>query len=268
MISASRSFCRRAILLILFGLVVVGCSSDDTEKTDQEEVTANPYATWETLDYQNIRFLYPPNHPDEQRIEEIGRNYINAIRQVTKALGMEPIQDTILFIYYSGYKGGREMTGHEYPYATDTAIHFWLPSFPGPVLMQYLLPRWSPRGTQFPFLYHGLIALYDFSGQNYHASTIGYYNKGRFISLDSLARDTSVNSDSERYQSALGASFAAFIISQTGSTGIKALYEQRRPFPEAVKFLFGITVDSLQNAWLNFVKANVPKDSIRDSLWE
>jgi hypothetical protein len=268
-LSHTTNFARCVITgLIVASLLALFAACGDKEEEPPIVESENPYLLWKEYNYGNMRILYQANHPDEARLEEIARNYEAAIRRISGELDLPPLTDTILFLYYTGYGQGRQMTGSLYPFATDTAIHFWLPSFPGPVLMQYLLPRWSPQGTRFSFLHHGLIALYDYSGQDYHLSTVGYINRGQFISLDSLARDTTIDSNTERHQTALAASFAAFIIGQTGAPGIKALYEERRPFPEAVQYLFGITVDSLQQGWLQFVKSNVPEDSIRDSLWD
>ncbi|UCC43125.1 MAG: hypothetical protein JSU65_08210 [Candidatus Zixiibacteriota bacterium] len=254
-----------AILVLALG-VFSGCTEEVGSPCDPKPEGA--YDDWLTYRYENFVILYPPKHPNESGLESIGTNYINCIDRVVTDLRMSPLTDCILFVYYTGYGSGREMTGRQYPFATDTAIHFWLPSFPGPVLMQYLLPLWVPGEPHYRFLKHGLISLYDFSGQAYHEFTVGYINKDRFIKLADLAADTTVNSNTERHQSAEAASFCAFVMGQFGADTLKALYQSSEPFDQAVPALFGMSVEALENYWLRYVRASVPADSIVDSLWD
>ncbi|MBI5266317.1 MAG: hypothetical protein HY851_03705 [candidate division Zixibacteria bacterium] len=249
--------------------VWIGCKGKSKEEPAQVVAKAEPtvdsrYATWKTFEFQNIKIMYPPGHPQESTLTNMGEAYVYLIRKVNEILGMQPITDTLTVYYYTGFGQGRELTGQQYPYADSQAIHFWLPSFYGPVIMQYLLPRWAPDPPRHKFLKHGLISMFDLSGQNYHVSTIGYKNSGEFIPLEKLAIDTATNSNEERLQSAEAASLCAYIISDFGAHALRELYLSPVSFDSSVSQTCFVPVDTLQNRWLAFVKLNVPKDSIRD----
>ena len=125
---------------------------------------------------------------------------------------------------------------------------------------------WSLQEPRHQFLKHGLISLNDFSGQDYHRSTIECIEEDRFIPLAALAIDTSINSDAERYQSAEAASFCAFILGEWGVSGLKQMYESQLPFDQAVDSNLGCTLDSLETLWLLSARVNVRPDSTKDSL--
>jgi len=253
------------------GLVILGCAGvgfgckGQSEPPSKAGPTIDPrYINWKTFNYENVRIIYPPGHPQESTLTNMAEAYLYLIRKEREVLGAPPLTDTLKVYYYSGYGQGREFTGQEYPFADSNAIHFWLPSFYGPTLMQYLLPRWASDPPRHMFLKHGLISMFDLSGQNYHASTIGYKNSGEFIPLEKLATDTATDSNEERYQSAEAASFCAFVIGEFGPLALKELYQSPVSFDSSVLQTCLVPVDTLQMRWLAFVKMNVPKDSIRD----
>lgn len=252
-----------SVALAIWGLII-SCDKKEDKQLNTKNVVDNRYANWKTVQFQNIKVVYPENHPQESTFVEMGQAYIYLQRKLHDLLGFPTITDTITVYYYTGYGQGRELTTQEYPFADSTAIHFWLPSFYGPPMMQYLLPRWAPDPPTNKFLKHGLISLFDLSGQKYHESTIGYINGKTFISLDSLARDTSTNSNLERYQSGEAASFCAFVIGQYGPQALKDLYICPQPFDVCVRQTLMTSVDTLQSLWLGFVRMNVPKDSLRN----
>lgn len=252
-----------SVALTVLGLTS-SCGKKEDKKLDTKSVTDNRYANWKSVQFQNIKILYPVNHPQESTFTEMGQAYIYLQRKLQEILGFPAITDTITVYYYTGYGQGRELTTQEYPFADSTTIHFWLPSFYGPPMMQYLLPRWAPDPPKNKFLKHGLISLFDLSGQKYHESTIGYINGKSFIPLDSLVRDTSTNSNLERYQSGEAASFCAFIIGQYGPQALKDLYICPQPFDVCVRQTLMTSVDTLQSLWLGFVRMNVPKDSLHN----
>ena len=261
------SNCTTGRLVGYFLIVLVVVSGCIDKKADiGNAVAENPYSGWNQYAYGNVRILYQPGHPLEAQIGEISRRYDVALDVIAGRLKMEPYVDTLLVVYYTGWGQGREMTGREYPFGTDTAIHFWLPSFLGPTLMQHLLPRWSTKEPRHQLMKHGLIALNDFSGQDYHRSTIKYIEDDRFIPLAALAVDTNINSDAERYQSAEAASFCAFILGQWGVSGLKKMYESQLPFALAVESNLGFTLDSLETLWVLSARVNVRPDSTKDSL--
>lgn len=249
-------------LLILL-IVASGCTE---KKTDTDNIVAeNPYSGWIQHSCNNVRILYQSGHPHETQIGEICLRYVMALDVVAGRLKMGPYTDTLLVVYYTGWGQGRELTGQEYPFGTDTAIHFWLPSFLGPTLMQHLLPRWSTKEPRHQFMKHGLISLNDFSGQDYHRSTLEFLEEDRFIPLAELAVDTITNSNSERYQSAEAASFCAFVLGEWGVSGLKRMYESQLPFDLAVESNLGYTLDSLETLWVLSAMVNVRPDSTKDS---
>lgn len=245
-----------AFLFAALGLVLIpfGCSQQ-TEKG--KKPTDEKYKGWETFTYENVKIIYPRGHPLVDSFHGMAQGYITAMRRNCQFLGINVPQDTLVVYYYSGFGQGREMTGREYPFADSAAIHFWLPSFFGPTLMQYLLPRWQDVEPKYRFLKHGLIALFDYSGQNYHQSTLNYLKDDQFIPLKELAVDTTVNSDTERHQSAEAASFVDFLDYYFGMDGLNLLYRAREPFEQAVQGIFMMPVDSLERLWLDFVKERV-----------
>jgi len=262
----ARFACRLLFLFVL--AVLLGCSGTDKQGRPESNLKGTPYEGWQYFSQGKVSIMFPPGHPNESDFPNMCRNYQGAMNKIITELAMPPYTDTLLIIYYTGYGQGREKTGREYPFGNDTAVHLWLPSFPGPPLMQHLLTRWSGKSPRYRFVREGLIAMYDFSGQRYHESTIGYYNKGDFIPLAKLATDTAVNSNKERYQTAEAASFCAFVLGNWGAVRLKQLYEANLPFELEVKKDFGMPVDSLQSLWLLYIRQNVPRDSIIDSLWE
>jgi len=231
-------------------------------KSDPPEAFQDPrYANWRTYSYQQLLVKYPPNHPQEKNLESFSKGYMFAIDRITRELKIPAMTDTTTLFFYSGFGQGREITGRLYPFATDTAIHFWLPSFPGPVIVQYLLPKWSPVEPKYPFLKHGLIALYDFSGQDYHAMTLNFIRDSSLIHLDSLALDATVSSDTERYQTAEAASFDAFVMGMFDVETLKALYETQLPFPDAVRNILGAEISVVEDAWLEYAMTLARKDT-------
>jgi hypothetical protein len=254
------------VLLTVTTLVAVfsGCQKEGSDSKKGAAKADPRYADWKSCTYQNIKIMYPPGHPQESTMTTMAAGYIGAMAKVNQVLGVPPLTDTLLIYYYTGFGQGRGMTGQEYPYADSTSIHFWLPSFYGPTMMQYLLPRWAPDPPRHKFLKHGLISLFDFSGQNYHASTIGYKNAGELISLANLAVDSATNSNEERYESAEAASLCACILADYGPMALRELYLSNMSFDSSVSQVLGLSLDTLQMRWLNFVKENVPKDSLHE----
>jgi hypothetical protein len=244
-------------VLVLFMAVAalgLGCSK---QKQAGQGPKADKYKDWMTYSYENVKIIYPPSHPLADNLETMAKGYTKATRQICRFLKISEPPDTIVIYFYTGFGQGREMTGREYPFADGSAIHFWLPSFYGPTLMQYLIHRWQDAEPKYPFLKHGLIALFDYSGQNYYQSTQGYRDENNFISLPELAVDTTVNSDTERHQSAEAATFVDFIVYHFGIAGLNRLYTAKAPFKEAVVEIFKMPVDSLEGLWLDFVKQQV-----------
>ncbi|MEW6050125.1 MAG: hypothetical protein AB1644_03575 [Candidatus Zixiibacteriota bacterium] len=247
-----------ALLMTLAVVIGVGCGKGK----DETSVFNDPsYADWKTYTLQNVKIYYPPDHVFESQFPEIATNYVTATTKICSLLGMDPPKDTIVIFYYTGYGQGRDMTGQEYPFVKDHVIYFWLPSFLGPTLVDWLLPYWEKREPAFPFLKHGIRSLFDFSGQNYHKTTTGYVDDSSLIPLAKLVGDTAVNSDTERLQSGEAASFVAYILAYYGAARLKTMWESDKPFDQMVEQLFYIPVDSLQTVWVDFARQNTPPDT-------
>ncbi|RKX23678.1 MAG: hypothetical protein DRP47_12450 [Candidatus Zixiibacteriota bacterium] len=231
----------------LFLILLIGCSSEQDKPQPEPD---SKYDGWKTFTYQKIKILYLPGHPLEDSFEDISRTYITLIDRSCRFLHIPVPADTLRIIFYTGWGQGREMTGCEYPFATRDEIHFWLPSFYGPTLMQYLIYQWQPDEPKNIFLKHGLITLLDFSGQNYHMNTIRYVHNKQFIPLEKLAVDSAIDSNTERLQSAMSASFVDFVVYTYGFDVFESLYLSQRSFEKEVRALFDMSVDSLQDRWL------------------
>ncbi|HWR82966.1 MAG TPA: hypothetical protein VN285_06670 [Candidatus Deferrimicrobium sp.] len=245
--------------LMAAALICTFCCSK--RQNADTSAASGKYGGWQTFSHQNVRIVYPPGHPLEADIPEMAARYVVSIERNCRFFEMPVPVETLVVMYYSGFGQGPELTGRQYPFAFGDTIHFWLPSFLGPTLMQYLLPKWQNIEPKYPFLKHGLIALLDYSGQNYHSMTQRYLNEGNLIHLAALAADTAVSSDTERYQSAEAASFVDFVATYFGIKGLEILYRARAPFESAVQGIFMMPVDSLEKLWLGFVNDVAPKDT-------
>jgi hypothetical protein len=180
-----------------------------------------------------------------------------ALRKDCEFLQMPIPVDTLVVFYYTGHGQGNEMTNHYYPWADSNVIHFWLPSHKGPTLMQFLLTYWLDKEPQFQFLKHGLISLLDYSGQDYHQFTWNFYQHDSLIPLAELAVDTTVDSNKERWQSSLGASFVHFLVLNYTQEGFRLMYRAETDWDLACKGILRIDPDSLQANWLKFVEKAV-----------
>jgi len=225
---------------------------------DKKEVDEGPRyeipESWLTYSYENVKLIYPPNHPHLATMHDFAVWYNWALRTDCRFLQIPTPVDTLVVFYYTGHGQGNEMTGHYYPWADRHVIHFWLPSHKGPTLMQFLLPYWLDKEPQYKFLKHGLISLLDYSNQNYHEFTWNYYRHDSLIPLAELAVDTTVDSNKERWQSAEAASFVDFFVIHYGMRGFRLLYRAEADWALATQGILHIHPDTLQARWLEFVE--------------
>ncbi|GEM_PF-610274 len=244
---------------VMFAVVVVlsGCGGDKEQAAAGED---DRYAGWQTYTYRNIRIVYPPGHPQVDNLYDMAQGYVAALKRNCRFLRIPVPEDTLVVYYYTGFGQGQSMTGRQYPFVRDGRIHFWLPSFYGPTLMHYLLPLWLDKEPQYSFLKHGIISLFDYSGQNYHEMTHLKLQKGTFVPLMELAVDTTVDSNTERDLSAEAASFVDFLVFTYGIEGLRLLYRAEAPFEMASEGIIGIKPDSLQVLWLDFVDRTMRND--------
>ncbi|MDF1543993.1 MAG: hypothetical protein P1R58_02690 [bacterium] len=240
----------RAVLSLLV-VCIVGC---DNGSTGNYEIPDTAYQNWSRITVGKVTMIYPPGHPHEPNMQSTAAGYESAQAQICNFFGIPVPTDSIYVYYYTGLGQGREMTGHEWVFADSNHIHFWMPSFLGVSLTDYLLPKWIAKEPKYSFLKSGLLALFDFSGNNYHESVLNFIDRGHLISLDSLGRDTTSNINTERYQSAHAASFIAFYLDTYGKPSFEQLYQSEDEFAAAIKRLTSLETDSVQALWLNFAE--------------
>ena len=260
-------YSRVFLVVFVFALAATlfpGCGQKEEDTAVEAEKTKDQYADWTWYSYGRVKIFHPPGHLHLDRFKGYCENYEASIRQISGLLAMEPPTDTVQIYYYTGFGQGREFTGQEYPFVREGIIHFWLPSFTGPTLVDWLLPRWVPEPPAYPFLSHGLRALFDFSGQNYHQATYNNLRDRTFVRLGDLPDDPNLDSNVERVQTAEAASFTAFVIAQYGALRLKTIYQYKKPFDQMVPEVFQKPLDSLEQDWLTFAWHNLP-DSVRTS---
>ena len=240
-------------LLFLF----IGCAKHDP---DAWLLSDPAYKGWLVESYQNVRLYYAPGHPHAQEMSGTVRKYQMAINSISKTLGLPTPTDTLKVVWYTGAGQGKELTGHSFPFGDSLGVaRFWLPFAFGVPVAQIYVRKWDSTLTRHKFLWHGLIALFDFQGENYHTTTLDFLKQSSFEPLATLAEDTVVNSDSERWQSAEAASFCAYIMGNYGTDRFQHLYDSRLPFDQAVSRTIGISLDSAQVEWLQYAHLASPK---------
>lgn len=254
----------RAIFLI--SLVCVFSCMDEpmNEPAKKGPLSTEQFAGWTYYNHDNIRLFYPPGHPQLDRFDEIVAGYKTALAGMTKTLDTELPSDTITVLFYPDYETGTRMTGQDYQFVDGNKIHFWLPGFYGVTLAQWFLPRWQPGPIRQQFLKHGLITLFDHSGQNYHAATLRFIEEGRFLPLLTLALDESIDSNRERYNSTEAASFCAFVLAWYGPEVMAGMYRYQGDFETFTRGAFDLSVDSLEMLWLGVIRASQPDKAQSD----
>lgn len=262
---------RYGVLFVLFLLalstILITACGDSEETSEQARPWDDPkYADWAWYTWENVKIFHPPDHLHMDQFKGMCQNYISSIDQVSQMLAMNTPKDTLILFYYTGFGQGREMTGRDYPFLSDNVIHFWLPSFPGPTMMDWLIPKWVSGKASYPFLRHGLRALFDFSGQNYHQGTFNNLRDSDYVPLSRLPSDPYINSDTERVQSAEAASFVAYVLAQYGALRLRTMYRYGQPFDVMVRDVFQVPVDTLEQDWLDFAWQFLP-DSVKNEQY-
>lgn len=242
-----------------------GCSGQQQGKQDQsadslsaQQSSPAAYANWKTYTYKTVRIIYPEGHFHEPSMNSIAVGYMRAIERGCEFLGMNQPRDTLAVYYYTGEGQAVEITGHQWPYAERNAIHYWPPSYLGPSLMEWLVQRWQPQKPRLDFVRQGIMTLFDYSGMNYREMVRESVERGALVGLRELDEDTLFDYHSSRIKPAPAATFVDFVRYQYGRDGLWALYSVQTGLDSAVVGLFGITVDSLQQQWIEFVM-NPPK---------
>lgn len=253
---------RKLLLLFIITSLLISCSLDK----EDPNLPDDRYESWLTYTYNDIKIYYSEGHPLEGEINDMVKIYNSIQEQSSRFLRIDVPQDTLRIFFYTGYGQGTEMTGKEYPFGTNEAVHFWIPSYYGPSFIQYLLPKWQAKEPKYKFLKHGLISMLDFSGKNWHYVTDSLVKTAKFIPLEELAYDTTVNSNTERKQSAEGSSFIDFVVYNYGFDKFEQLYLTEKPFDQAIEELYTMSVDSIQTLWLQMANkmASVEATNLND----
>jgi hypothetical protein len=252
--------CLRFLILIILSLVCWSCGSVPKEKSSPIDrlLKLDEYAGWQVVESSGVMLTYPPDHIHTESFASIANSYRNAANAIANRLHMRPYADTIYVAFYTGYGQGREMTGEHWPHIKDGVIHFWQPSFAGMTLTDLLLQEWVENWPPHPIFYHGLRAQFDYRGINYHERTQTLMERDSFYTLIELAESTVIVSDSERVQTAEAASLIAYMLAYYGPEKLLSLCENESEFVDIVSQELNITLDSLQDAWLRFMRARLP----------
>ncbi len=260
---------RLILILILISGLILSCgtknekSSENNLKTDtlkeeniatQKESTDTLYGNWIPYTYEDIIILHPPEHVFVDNLKDMVFGFIKFRKQVCDYFRVPIPEDTIYIYYYTGYGQMEEYTGIDYPSVDSNKIHFSMPYNLGASMTEYVLNNWHPEEPQFNFVKQGIMALFDFSGQDYHEMTLNFIDEKRLVPLEELVTDTTINMFHEKYQSAEAASFIAFVLENYHLEALEKLYLSQDPFPKTVNKIFKTNVNVLQNRWLEFAE--------------
>lgn len=258
---------RGLLMIVLVMLLSPGCGKEESARTENDSDTISsintlnttdtlsgidPYADWLTYTYQDYQIIYPAGHLHEDKLQTIIDGMEKVRPQVCNLLEMPVPTDSIRIYYYTGYGQGRSITGREWPHIVGDTFHLWRPSYPPVQMVEYILRKWQNYEPKFKFLKVGLMVLMDYSGVNYHGSTLNLVDDGILIPLADLAVDTAVNAYGERWQSAEAASFIAYLLDHYGNRGFFGLYRARGSFEETCMGLFSKSSATLQKEWLHY----------------
>jgi len=256
---------RTGLVFLVLPMVLFLACGDNEEAAQQESAAAGskqtvhvlqdqePFKDWVRDRYGDVVFIHPPNHPQQEKFEEIARVF-SALKKQTRAFfRLAPTDSTVIY-FYTGVGQGMQITQQTTPFSDGFVIHFWFPSYYGPPMVKHLLPLWSKEDPTHKFLKDGLIALLDGTTNNYHQATLKFIDSGTYIPLRRLASDTAINVDMERYQSAEAASFVDYIVSSHGIDKLKELYESKGGFSAEVERIFMMPLGKLQERWIDFLQ--------------
>lgn len=261
-------------LAVFAALLLSACGNDEKTEipaNDGQDSVAAPapvvatlppwedpkYKDWDSAKFENVKIYFPPTHLHAAQMSTAASDYKKAVQKISGMMGLPEPTDTLLLYYFTGPGQGQTMTGHFYPYGDSLAVYYWPNYSRGVSLMQRLLHSFYGKRSSQQILYHGLIALFDFSGENHHETTLGYLRDTFFIPLSRLATDTLMNSSAERYQSAEAASLVGFLMNTRGAVVVESFYMSDIPFDSTVTQVLGITIDSLQKEWIGFIEQNI-----------
>lgn len=186
---------------------------------------------------------------------EYAQKYEATLRKDCAFLNIPVPTNTLTIFMFNTVGDGRDKTGEMFPFYRNDSLFYWPPYTYGVVMAEKVVSQWQRGETRFPFLYQGLLRLFDASGRNFHEMTLDYIDSSMFIPLEELAADTTINANLEFHRSVLAASFIDYLVFKYSSSHFALLYHAPTSFDSSVVGIFNITTDSLEHEWLNTIKA-------------
>ncbi len=235
--------------LIFFAMAAMvlysGCSGDKMEDLPQ-------YEGWEAYSYKHFVYHFPPDNYWGRNMDRFSTAFERYLAEDCDFLAIEIPEDTIHFYIYDNLKSGMELTGRQLPFNTGNQIHWGRLTPFGLELARYLIDRMGIRKTDFDFLYDGLAALRDYSGQDYHHLTAALLDMKKFIPLDTLFDNKAYARADSSHREWEAASFVAFITYNFGINRFKMLWQTTASFERAIKEIFGMDLMTFEDNWLQF----------------
>lgn len=243
---------------------VVG-SREVTGPDSLKEIDPRLYNEWLVARHENIKALCPPEYVNASTLPSIAQGYYTVMTNDCRFLGVAVPRDTIVVLFYTGPGQAWDITGMNHSFYLGDTLHTWPPEKFGTPMIKYLLPRWESGEPKHQFLKHGIYALLDHSGDNYHEHSLANIRNGRLNSLSALAASSGVNSDFERQESGMAASFVDFLVYRYGIDKLRALYRSQEPFDQAVEKVMGFPVTDLQSEWFALLEEVVAELEKKES---
>ncbi len=236
-----------SIAALLIFAIIFSCS--------QKKIEAPPqYPDWVTYSYKHFVFHYPKDSYWGKKMDSFSSAYERFLTEDCNFLGMEIPADTIHFYIHNNPEEGQKLTGRTLPFHTANQIHWDRRSAWGLELARYLIDRMDIRMTDLKFLYDGLASLLDYSGYDYHHSTISLVEIKQLIPLDSLTNNESYARADSLHREWEAASIVGFVTFNFGINRFKMLWQSAVPFDESVKQLFNVDPKKFESGWLIFAR--------------
>lgn len=235
------------LLLLVVFFLLFGCSKKAAESVPH-------YDGWLTYSCEHFVFHYPADCFWGKRMETFSDAYERYLAEDCDFLGIEIPGDTIHFYIHNNPEEGKKLTGHDLPFHTENQVHWGRRSAFGLELARFLIDKMEIRRTDYDFLYDGLAALRDYSGNDYHHNTAALLELKKYIPLDSLIANESYARADEHHRVWEAASLTAFISYNFGINRFKMLWQSTATFEETIRELFQTDVKTFENTWLEFAK--------------
>lgn len=233
------------LILLLIGLLNPGCSEEKVEVIPQ-------YEGWEVYSYQHFVYHYPEGSYWGKNMDRFTTAFERYLAEDCDFLAIAIPEDTIHFFIHDSRASGLELTGRELPFHTGKQIHWGRYTPFGLELARFLIDKMGIRNTDFNFLYNGLAALRDYSGQDFHHLSAFLLDSKRYIPLDTLINNGAFARADSSHAEWEAASFVAFITYNFGINRFKMLWQSASSFDQSIKETFGMDFITFEDKWLQF----------------